>query len=70
MTVTPIQRLTLDAFLQLPQVDESPAWEFIDGAMQQKPMPKTRHAMLQKRLLNAVDGQRPTKGHRWCRILP
>jgi Uma2 family endonuclease len=55
MTVTPIQRLTLESFLQLPQVEESPAWEFVDGAMQQKPMLKTRHSMLQKRLLNAVD---------------
>jgi Uma2 family endonuclease len=55
MTVTPVQRLTLESFLQLPQVEESPAWEFVDGTMQQKPMPKTRHSLLQKRLLNAVD---------------
>jgi Uma2 family endonuclease len=55
MTVSPVQLLTLDAFLRMPQVDESPAWELVDGQMQQKPMPKTRHSMLQKRLLSAVD---------------
>ncbi|MBE9029092.1 Uma2 family endonuclease [filamentous cyanobacterium LEGE 11480] len=55
MTAAPVKNLTLADFLHLPYVEESPAWEYVDGVLQQKPMPKTRHSMLQKRLLTAVD---------------
>lgn len=47
--------LTLEEFLKLPYIDESPAWEYVDGVTIQKPMPKTRHSILQKRLLTEVD---------------
>ena len=50
-----IQTLTLEAFLHLSNIEESPAWEFIDGEMLQKPMPTTHHSILQKRLVAAID---------------
>jgi Uma2 family endonuclease len=43
-----VQTLTLEAFLHLPTIEDSPAWEFIDGEMLQKPMPTTHHSILQK----------------------
>lgn len=55
MSVSPAQVLTLEAFLKLPNLEESPAWEYVNGIALQKPMPKTRHAILQKRLLLAID---------------
>ena len=50
-----IQTLTLEAFLHLPTIEESPAWEFIDGEILQKPMPTTHHSILQKRLVAVID---------------
>lgn len=47
--------LTLEMFLHLPAVEESPAWEYVDGRAIQKPMPKIRHSLLQKRLSSQVD---------------
>ncbi|MGK7889808.1 MAG: Uma2 family endonuclease [Leptolyngbyaceae cyanobacterium] len=47
--------ITLEAFLASPNIEESPAWEYIDGHTHHKPMPKTRHSLLQKRLLNIID---------------
>ena len=55
MSASPAQTLALEDFLKLPYVEESPAWEYVDGIALQKPMPKTRHSILQKRLLEAVD---------------
>ena len=55
MTTFSPQTLTIDGFLQLPCVEESPAWEYMDGVAMQKPMPKTRHSILQKRLLTEID---------------
>ncbi len=49
------QSLTLDAFLASPDIEEAPAWEYVDGTAYQKPMPKTRHSLLQKRLLKHID---------------
>jgi Uma2 family endonuclease len=46
---------TVEEFLKLPYIEESPAWEYVDGVAFQKPMPKTRHAILQKRLLLEID---------------
>ncbi len=47
--------LLLQDFLQLPYLDDSPAWEYVEGVATQKPMPKTRHSLLQKRLLGSID---------------
>ncbi len=55
MSASPAQTLALEDFLKLPYLEESPAWEYVDGIALQKPMPKTRHSILQKRLLDAVD---------------
>ena len=55
MTASPLQVLTLEEFLKLPYVEDSPAWEYMNGGAIQKPMPKTRHSILQKRLLQEVD---------------
>lgn len=46
---------TLQDFLKLPYIEESPAWEFVDGQVTQKPMPTAHHSILQKRLTAAID---------------
>lgn len=55
--MTPVlsQSLTLEDFLELPELEQSPAWEYVAGNAIQKPMPKLRHSILQKRLLSALD---------------
>lgn len=55
MSASPTQMLALEDFLKLPYLEASPAWEYVDGVALQKPMPKTRHSILQKRLLDVVD---------------
>jgi Uma2 family endonuclease len=55
MTASLMRISTVEEFLQLPHVEESPAWEYANGTALQKPMPKTRHALLQKRLLLEID---------------
>ena len=55
MTTSLTESLTLEDFLKLPYLEDSPAWEYLDGVAIQKPMPKTRHSILQKRLLAEVD---------------
>lgn len=55
MSAALTQKIALDEFLKLPYLDESPAWEYADGVATQKPMPKFRHSILQKRLLIAID---------------
>lgn len=57
MTASLNKILTIEEFLKLPYVEESPAWEYVDGVAIQKPMPKTRHSILQKRLLAEVDSR-------------
>ncbi|MEB3281270.1 MAG: Uma2 family endonuclease [Lyngbya sp.] len=46
------QNLSLDEFLALPET--TPASEYIDGKIYQKPMPKGKHSLLQGRLMNAI----------------
>jgi len=55
MTATVAKTLTLAEFLNLPSLEESPAWKYVNGVAMQKPMPKTRHSILQKRLLREID---------------
>ena len=50
-----LTKITLEEFLTLPYIEDSPAWEYIDEVASQKPMPKIRHSILQKRLLIEVD---------------
>jgi Uma2 family endonuclease len=47
------KKLTLDEFLQLPET--KPASEFINGEVQQKPMPQGEHSLLQIRLGTAIN---------------
>ncbi len=46
---------TLEQFLQIPNLDESPAWEYINGEAIQKPMGGGKHSRLQKRIIGALD---------------
>lgn len=55
MMTSAIQALTLETFLHLSNIEESPAWEFVNGEMLQKPMPTTHHSILQKRLVAVID---------------
>lgn len=52
---TTTQQLTLQDFLTQPNVEESPAWEYVAGQADQKPMPTAHHSILQKRLTSAID---------------
>ncbi len=47
----------LEAFLQQPNIESSPAWELISGHVQQKPMPTLYHSRLQRNLVNAINGK-------------
>ena len=57
---SPIITSPLDAFLQQPHIEESPAWEFIQGQTLQKPMPTLFHSRLQRNLVNAINKQTQT----------
>jgi Uma2 family endonuclease len=48
-------KITLDNFLELAHIDESPAWEYINGEIFQKNMGGGKHSLLQKRLVGAID---------------
>ncbi|NEP02370.1 MAG: Uma2 family endonuclease [Symploca sp. SIO2E9] len=50
-----VEALTLQEFLQLPNIEESPAWELLDGLPCQKPMPTLHHSRLQKRIVASID---------------
>jgi hypothetical protein len=47
---------TLEEFLKLPYIEESPAWEYINFEAIQKPMKGGKHSLLQKRLVAVIDG--------------
>ena len=51
-TLTP-----LEAFLRQSNIEGSPAWEFVNGRAQQKPIPTLFHSRLQRNLVNAINGQ-------------
>lgn len=53
MVQAPALALSLEAFLALPETE--PASEFINGRVQQKPMPKARHSRLQGKLIEAIN---------------
>lgn len=54
---SPIISHSLDVFLQQPDIETSPAWEFIHGNAYQKPMPTLFHSRLQRNLVNAINCQ-------------
>ncbi len=55
MVLAALHPVTLDEFSQLPNIEESPAWEFLNGQVLQKPMPTFYHSLLQKYLVRAID---------------
>lgn len=56
MTLAPPQQLSLSEFLTLDYINESPAWEYIDGVASQKTMGGVKHSTLQKRLVSTIEG--------------
>jgi len=54
MTIAHSQ-MTLTEFLALPDIETSPAWEFINQVAEQKTMPTLFHSRIQKRLLMIID---------------
>ena len=54
---SPTTSSLLEAFLTQPNIEISPAWEFINGRAQQKPMPTLYHSRLQRNLVNAINRQ-------------
>lgn len=54
---SPITVRPLESFLNQPNIEESPAWEFINGRSQQKPMPTLFHSRLQRNLVNVINQQ-------------
>lgn len=55
MTAIVTETITLEEFLKLPYIDESPAWEYINGQVVQKTIPGAKHSLLQKRLVGVID---------------
>jgi len=55
MAIAAPKNVTLPEFLNLSYIDESPAWEYINGEVIQKPMGGGKHSTLQKRLVVAID---------------
>ena len=55
MTLAKPQNITLNEFLQLQNIEESPAWEYVDGEVSQKSMGGGKHSILQKRLVSEID---------------
>ena len=53
MVQTPSKPITLDEFLQQPET--KPASEYINGEVDQKPMPKARHSRLQAKFTTKIN---------------
>jgi Uma2 family endonuclease len=53
MVQTPTKALTLDEFLQQPET--KPIREYIDGAIQAKPMPQGQHSSIQGELVTTIN---------------
>ncbi|QMS91602.1 Uma2 family endonuclease [Nostoc edaphicum CCNP1411] len=53
--ITVTKSTTLEEFLKLPYIEESPAWEYINGEAIQKPMGGGKHSLLQKSLVAVID---------------
>ena len=54
--------LTLDEFLRLPEIDEHPYLEFIDGRIEAKVSPQKKHSVIQKRLMMNLDAFSQPRG--------
>jgi Uma2 family endonuclease len=47
--------ISLEEFLRLPEIDERPYLEYLDGRIEVKMSPQKKHGLLEKRLMNHVD---------------
>ena len=47
------RRLAMEEFLKLPET--KPASEYIEGEIIQKPLPKTKHSLLQSKACNEIN---------------
>jgi Uma2 family endonuclease len=54
MTIS-IPKVTLEEFCKLSYINESPAWEYINGKVIQKNMGGGKHSLLQKHLVANID---------------
>lgn len=54
--------MTLEEFLRLPGIDEGPYLEYVDGRIQAKVSPQKQQSLLQKRLMNHLDGFAEPRG--------
>jgi Uma2 family endonuclease len=55
MTTTQLQSITLESFLKESYIDDSPAWEYLDGEIKRKLMPKIHHSRLQLKLASKIE---------------
>lgn len=55
MTISPIPTTSLAAFLQAATIEDSPAWEYLNGRPIQKPQSQGQHSTLQSELLTAIN---------------
>jgi Uma2 family endonuclease len=55
MTTTVAKIIPIEEFLNLGFIDESPAWEYINSEVIQKPMGGGKHSLLQKKLIAVID---------------
>ncbi|MEL6604702.1 MAG: Uma2 family endonuclease [Cyanobacteria bacterium J06614_10] len=53
MVQAPVEKLSLEAFLAMPET--KPASEYIDGEVVQKPKPKPKHSRLQSKLSMSIN---------------
>ncbi|MFM7405467.1 MAG: Uma2 family endonuclease [Cuspidothrix sp.] len=55
MTTTVANIIPIAEFLNLDFINESPAWEYINSELIQKPMGGGKHSLLQKKLVAVID---------------
>jgi Uma2 family endonuclease len=55
MTTIVAKIIPIEEFLKLSFIDESPAWEYINSEVIQKPMGGGKHSLLQKKLVAVID---------------
>ena len=58
--------VTLEQFLVQPEIEESPAWELLEGEVVQKPMPSLFHSRLQRNLVNWLNRSAEGSGVALC----
>jgi hypothetical protein len=54
--------ITLEEFLQMPEIDERPYLEYLDGKIEAKVSSHKKHAMFEKRLVNHNDAHAEPRG--------